>query len=636
MAPRFCKKCGEAFHGATCAAGHPIYLYSKTIPDGVEVPAASPTPDDDDEGGASPLKPAVHGGADRAKKSAEPAASVDLTTVDSGQKAKQREFDRAIALDRTQERMLAALAKKQEPMMVAIDALKSAVAEDSRYKKAPDKEKPEAVLLVIASYRFAIGLAEEVVQAPKAKASVKKQLSEKMESMKNRMAKLEATLEDGAEEALAEALEKVRAATEKDNSEKVDAAVGKRMEAWDTRWEEEWVQAHAGGRRGALPGGESTGLEMTAVDDGEEGEEGFRSVPTTHSAAARDAENSLRPPPEEPEETEIAAVTEGLRDVAAPADVTGDPVDPPPAVRAAEASLGPPPSMPPPTLPAAAGTGDLLSAAADALSTAEAQNWPAEAVLPPLGAPPSLAASAPRPKMVIAAPRPRAQRPIPAPYTPTPAASGSLYSVGDSRRYLEASGTLAALSDALYALAAEPEATRPATEDGAAFIAEKAAAGQAEPPPVVVPTLTSEVNLVDLVCFDYLSGMAPAVHAALLGLDKARPTSGEAPGVTLGKILSPRVEEKIVRQALDIDTLRVELSGLKLGPLRERAAAAGCGASEIEDARDGDDPKSEIIALILEQAAPAVAQPLGPPPATPPATPPAAVAADGCESNEDV
>ena len=42
-----------------------------------------------------------------------------------------------------------------------------------------------------------------------------------------------------------------------------------------------------------------------------------------------------------------------------------------------------------------------------------------------------------------------------------------------------------------------------------------------------------------------------------------------------------------------------ELEQLKLPELRKRAAAAGASPDAIEDARDGDHPKAEIIALIL-------------------------------------
>jgi hypothetical protein len=44
---------------------------------------------------------------------------------------------------------------------------------------------------------------------------------------------------------------------------------------------------------------------------------------------------------------------------------------------------------------------------------------------------------------------------------------------------------------------------------------------------------------------------------------------------------------------------KAELEQLKLPELRKRAAAAGASPGAIEDARDGDHPKAEIIALIL-------------------------------------
>ena len=146
-----------------------------------------------------------------------------------------------------------------------------------------------------------------------------------------------------------------------------------------------------------------------------------------------------------------------------------------------------------------------------------------------------------RPKLVLSpAPRPRPARVLPAPYTPAPAPTGSLYNVGDARRYLEASGTLAVLSDALYTLAAEPETARPASSDAAvAYLSAKASAhASGVAPPIVERTVTSEVNLVDIVSYDYLSAMAaPAVHAALMRAEKERPTGSDA-GAILGELLA--------------------------------------------------------------------------------------------------
>jgi hypothetical protein len=47
--------------------------------------------------------------------------------------------------------------------------------------------------------------------------------------------------------------------------------------------------------------------------------------------------------------------------------------------------------------------------------------------------------------------------------------------------------------------------------------------------------------------------------------------------------------------------LQTELNQLKLPELRKRAAVAGASDEAIEEARDGDDPKAEVIALILGQ-----------------------------------
>jgi hypothetical protein len=47
-----------------------------------------------------------------------------------------------------------------------------------------------------------------------------------------------------------------------------------------------------------------------------------------------------------------------------------------------------------------------------------------------------------------------------------------------------------------------------------------------------------------------------------------------------------------------------DLSSMTLVDLRRRAADVGVPASQIEDARDGDDPKRELIALITAAAPP--------------------------------
>ena len=51
------------------------------------------------------------------------------------------------------------------------------------------------------------------------------------------------------------------------------------------------------------------------------------------------------------------------------------------------------------------------------------------------------------------------------------------------------------------------------------------------------------------------------------------------------------------------------LQTLNLKDLRAKAAAAGVPANQIEDARDGNDPKQELIALIMATVAPPVVYP---------------------------
>ena len=49
--------------------------------------------------------------------------------------------------------------------------------------------------------------------------------------------------------------------------------------------------------------------------------------------------------------------------------------------------------------------------------------------------------------------------------------------------------------------------------------------------------------------------------------------------------------------------MKAELEGLGVKDLRGRAAAAGVAGDRIEEARDGDEPKRDLIALILAQQA---------------------------------
>ena len=62
--------------------------------------------------------------------------------------------------------------------------------------------------------------------------------------------------------------------------------------------------------------------------------------------------------------------------------------------------------------------------------------------------------------------------------------------------------------------------------------------------------------------------------------------------------------EAAAREAATQRAVKAELQQMNIPDLRERAAAAGASADAIEDARDGEDPKAELIALILARQDP--------------------------------
>ena len=62
--------------------------------------------------------------------------------------------------------------------------------------------------------------------------------------------------------------------------------------------------------------------------------------------------------------------------------------------------------------------------------------------------------------------------------------------------------------------------------------------------------------------------------------------------------------ETAAREAATQRAVTAELQQLNIPDLRKRAAAAGASADAIEDARDGEDPKAELIALILARQSP--------------------------------
>ena len=607
MPPRYCKKCQVAFNGQVCPGGHPIYVYSKKVPDGVALPEETHSDEEDHTPLPSPTAGTPQAGAGSARKKREPASAAELSQFGPDEKDAQRERDRSVALARAQAKGSKMLARAHEPMMVAINAMKQATAEDAQYRKAPDGEKPTLALTVCARYSYALELAITMIEDPKTKGVKRTQLQEKVDKMEKSRAKAEATLEEGSEEALAAALEKVRAEAAKADSDKLNDKVKEKMQSWDKRWEEQWVES----RKDFVPRPQPQPQPEPEAE-------------APPAAEAPEPRALLEPPPP-PQAPEAVVAAAGLREVAAPADVTGDEVTPAPR---AEAGLGPPPpgSGPMPT-------SDLLAGAAAQLAQALPQE-DAEAVVDDPDGPAADAAAVvterPTPRRLeMPTPRPRPPPFVPAPYTPPPAATdgGPLYHVGDSRRYLESSGILTGLTDALFALVTEPDETRPRSAAAAAEflggkVNQRASNSGSEGPAKVAP---SAVNLVDAVSFDYLSGLAPMVHAALVSVNAER--GGTEPLAALGEALLQQQESSAQHEAAAAKqeaalaareeaaaALRNELSGIKLSVLKKRAAAVGVAAEELEGADDVDDTKGAVMELIMGcELAPASAAPSTPP-----------------------
>ena len=59
------------------------------------------------------------------------------------------------------------------------------------------------------------------------------------------------------------------------------------------------------------------------------------------------------------------------------------------------------------------------------------------------------------------------------------------------------------------------------------------------------------------------------------------------------------VIELLVNVASEADAAHLELSGLRLKELRDRAKDAGHSAALLEEAADSDDPKAAVVALLL-------------------------------------
>eukprot|EP01051_Picozoa_sp_SAG22_P004563 SAG22_NODE_247_length_13918_cov_7.885375_7_plen_1317_part_00 len=83
-----------------------------------------------------------------------------------------------------------------------------------------------------------------------------------------------------------------------------------------------------------------------------------------------------------------------------------------------------------------------------------------------------------------------------------------------------------------------------------------------------------------------------------------------------GLIIEREVDAAVMGLSADQrkDALLAELSMLSLRDLRKRAVAAGVDGDDLEDARDGDDPKGEISALIAQKELELSAKTKAPPP----------------------
>jgi hypothetical protein len=69
--------------------------------------------------------------------------------------------------------------------------------------------------------------------------------------------------------------------------------------------------------------------------------------------------------------------------------------------------------------------------------------------------------------------------------------------------------------------------------------------------------------------------------------------------------------DKVSRGATGGTSLMCELQQLKLRDLRKRAVSMGVAMEEVEEARDSDSPKKNLIALIVTRAAAAAGSPAG-------------------------
>jgi|EP01046_Picozoa_sp_COSAG06_P048682 hypothetical protein len=129
--------------------------------------------------------------------------------------------------------------------------------------------------------------------------------------------------------------------------------------------------------------------------------------------------------------------------------------------------------------------------------------------------------------------------------------------------------------------------------------------------------------IVALLCCRCCCKKEDAGQAAVAVLQAPAPTAptpviqqmvvGQPMAPVIGNPVAPMQQAAVVAEPVpgcvplpasgESDVLQAQLVPLTVRELRERALADGCHANDIENARDGDDPKSELIVLILRQAA---------------------------------
>jgi hypothetical protein len=246
--PRFCKKCGVAFQGSKCPASHPIFQYTRKIPDGVTVPPAKrggeASPDVPStlmikakragaaEGGGSvphrssrrPSLMALPKLADRfesfqgaasaaasAAAATGPVSETELSAVPRERRAAQRMRDREAQMERRREVVRRVRSEQRgsgvEGVRLAVGAMRAAAQVDKAYKAmqktaaaAEGEPPPSAAELTcgcidaIAAYSTAEREVKYAIEGVHEKPETKATLREKLATVQGRIEKLQARL----------------------------------------------------------------------------------------------------------------------------------------------------------------------------------------------------------------------------------------------------------------------------------------------------------------------------------------------------------------------------------------------------------------------------------------------------------